>query len=37
MGSADVVFEADNPGSWLLHCHNLEHMMNGLATLVRVQ
>ncbi len=37
MGSAEVLVKADNPGTWLFHCHNLEHMMNGLATLIRVQ
>lgn len=24
----DVVFRADNPGSWLLHCHDLHHASN---------
>jgi len=36
MGSADLVFKATNPGQWLFHCHNFEHMMNGLATIIRV-
>ncbi len=37
MGSADLIFKATNPGKWLFHCHNFEHMMNGLATIIRVQ
>jgi len=24
----DVVFRADNPGTWLLHCHDLHHSSN---------
>ena len=24
----DVVFNADNPGTWLLHCHDLHHASN---------
>ncbi len=24
----DVVFRADNPGTWLLHCHDLHHASN---------
>ena len=24
----DVVFRADNPGTWLLHCHDLHHATN---------
>jgi hypothetical protein len=24
----DVVFLADNPGTWLLHCHDLHHASN---------
>ncbi len=31
-GSVTVVFDADNPGRWLLHCHNLFHMMSGMMT-----
>lgn len=30
-----VVFDADNPGLWALHCHNLYHMAGGMfSTLV---
>ena len=24
----DVVFQADNPGTWVLHCHDLHHASN---------
>ncbi|MBP2229165.1 FtsP/CotA-like multicopper oxidase with cupredoxin domain [Azospirillum agricola] len=27
-----VVFDADNPGRWPLHCHNLLHMATGMMT-----
>lgn len=27
-------FHADNPGSWLYHCHEMHHMMLGMMTLV---
>jgi FtsP/CotA-like multicopper oxidase with cupredoxin domain len=30
MGSVTVAFEADNPGRWLYHCHNLYHMAAGM-------
>lgn len=30
MGSVVVEFDADNPGRWLYHCHNLYHMMTGM-------
>jgi FtsP/CotA-like multicopper oxidase with cupredoxin domain len=26
-----VAFRADNPGLWMLHCHNLDHAANGLS------
>jgi len=30
-----VAFDADNPGMWAFHCHNLYHMQAGMfATLV---
>lgn len=29
-GSVTVEFDADNPGRWLYHCHNLYHMMTGM-------
>jgi FtsP/CotA-like multicopper oxidase with cupredoxin domain len=31
-GAVTVAFEADNPGRWLLHCHNLFHMATGMMT-----
>jgi FtsP/CotA-like multicopper oxidase with cupredoxin domain len=31
-GSVIVAFDADNPGRWLLHCHNLFHMATGMMT-----
>jgi FtsP/CotA-like multicopper oxidase with cupredoxin domain len=31
-GSARVAFDADNPGRWPLHCHNLYHMEVGMLT-----
>lgn len=31
-GSVTVAFDADNPGRWLLHCHNLLHMATGMMT-----
>ena len=35
MEQFDIEFVADNPGTWLFHCHNLVHMMGGLMTQVR--
>ena len=32
MASVTVAFDADNPGRWLLHCHNLFHMATGMMT-----
>ena len=34
-GSVKVAFDADNPGRWLFHCHNLYHMAVGMMTEVR--
>jgi FtsP/CotA-like multicopper oxidase with cupredoxin domain len=31
-GAVTVAFDADNPGRWLLHCHNLYHMAVGMMT-----
>lgn len=31
-GTVAVAFDADNPGRWLLHCHNLFHMATGMMT-----
>lgn len=30
MGTVVVAFDADNPGRWLFHCHNLYHMATGM-------
>jgi len=32
MGRVKVVFDADNPGRWPFHCHNLYHMVTGMMT-----
>ena len=32
MTSMTVAFDADNPGRWLCHCHNLYHMAAGMMT-----
>lgn len=28
--SYDIAFIADNPGLWMIHCHNLDHAANGM-------
>jgi len=30
--TVDLIFDADNPGRWLFHCHNLLHMATGMMT-----
>jgi FtsP/CotA-like multicopper oxidase with cupredoxin domain len=35
MGSVTIAFDADNPGRWAFHCHNLYHQMTGMMTEVR--
>lgn len=30
--TVDLIFDADNPGRWLIHCHNLMHMATGMMT-----
>ena len=35
--SVDVAILADNPGEWVIHCHNLEHEEHGLMTKIRVE
>jgi FtsP/CotA-like multicopper oxidase with cupredoxin domain len=32
MGSVRIAFEANNPGRWAFHCHNMYHMMTGMIT-----
>jgi FtsP/CotA-like multicopper oxidase with cupredoxin domain len=31
-GSVTIAFDADNPGLWALHCHNIYHMVAGMMT-----
>ena len=35
MESVIIAFDADNPGDWPFHCHNLYHMAAGMMTTVR--
>ena len=30
----DVVFDADNPGRWMVHCHNVYHSESGMMTVL---
>jgi FtsP/CotA-like multicopper oxidase with cupredoxin domain len=32
-----VAFEADNPGNWLFHCHDLHHATAGMVDVVKYQ
>jgi len=32
MSTVDVAVVADNPGTWLVHCHNTYHMDAGMMT-----
>lgn len=32
MGGLTIAFDADNPGTWPFHCHNLYHMVAGMMT-----
>jgi FtsP/CotA-like multicopper oxidase with cupredoxin domain len=34
MQRMEIEFFADNPGKWFHHCHNLYHMMAGMANVV---
>ena len=34
--TVEIAFVADNPGSWLFHCHVLEHHEAGMGAVVRV-
>jgi FtsP/CotA-like multicopper oxidase with cupredoxin domain len=36
-GSVTIAFNADNPGHWALHCHNLYHMVAGMMTSVKYE
>jgi len=35
MQTVTVAFDADNPGRWAFHCHNLYHMAAGMMTTVQ--
>ncbi|MFD1134829.1 multicopper oxidase family protein [Paenibacillus urinalis] len=30
----EIAFEADNPGLWMMHCHNLGHAANGMSMML---
>ena len=32
-----ISFDADNPGLWVFHCHNLYHMASGMMTTVEYE
>jgi FtsP/CotA-like multicopper oxidase with cupredoxin domain len=32
-----IAFDADNPGRWVFHCHNLYHMATGMMTEFRYE
>ena len=34
MTAVEVDIEADNPGQWMLHCHNTYHLESGMATVL---
>lgn len=36
-GSVTIAFDADNPGHWAFHCHNLYHMAAGMMTSVKYE
>jgi len=36
-GRVRIAFDADNPGRWGFHCHNLYHMQTGMMTEVRYE
>jgi FtsP/CotA-like multicopper oxidase with cupredoxin domain len=33
-GTVTVDFDADNPGQWVLHCHNIYHAESGMVTVL---
>ena len=37
MGRIQIAFDADNPGRWAFHCHNLYHMITGMLTEFRYE
>jgi FtsP/CotA-like multicopper oxidase with cupredoxin domain len=32
MAKVTIAFHADNPGRWLMHCHNEYHQATGMMT-----
>jgi FtsP/CotA-like multicopper oxidase with cupredoxin domain len=34
--TASLDFVADNPGMWMLHCHNLYHQMAGMMRTIHI-
>lgn len=34
MSTVEFDIEADNPGQWMLHCHNTYHLVTGMATVL---
>lgn len=34
MATVEVDFDTDNPGKWIVHCHNEYHLESGMATFV---
>ncbi len=30
-----IAFQADNPGFWIMHCHNEHHLLDGMAVVVQ--
>jgi FtsP/CotA-like multicopper oxidase with cupredoxin domain len=36
-GRVAIAFDADNPGHWAFHCHNLYHMQAGMMTSVKYE
>jgi FtsP/CotA-like multicopper oxidase with cupredoxin domain len=37
MTTVTIAFDADNPGRWLFHCHNLYHMATGMMAELRYE
>ncbi len=33
--TVEMTFQANNPGAWMLHCHNTYHLESGMATVLR--
>ena len=31
LAAVDTVFDTDNPGKWIDHCHNTYHLESGMA------